>query len=195
MLKELQVKNFAIIDDAKIKFSSGLNILTGETGAGKTLIIEAMNLLIGERAGSSLIRENEESLLVQGFFDFSGNTQVQDFLLKEGFIESGDNTDDIAISRELNRNGRNRAFINGIFTQANNLKVLGKFFIDIHGQHDHQYLLEQKTHLNIIDRLGKLKLLELKNEYNIELENYLEEKKQIDELKQLQLRKIEDLKI
>ena len=193
MLKELQVKNFAIIDDAKIKFSSGLNILTGETGAGKTLIIEAMNLLIGERADSSLIRENEESLLVQGFFDFSGNTQVQDFLLKEGFIESGDNTDDIAISRELNRNGRNRAFINGIFTQANNLKVLGKFFIDIHGQHDHQYLLEQKTHLNIIDRLGKLKLLELKNEYNIELENYLEEKKQIDELKQLQLRKIERL--
>jgi len=193
MLKELQVKNFAIIDDAKIKFSSGLNILTGETGAGKTLIIEAMNLLIGERAGSSLIRENEESLLVQGFFDFSGNTQVQDFLLKEGFIESGDNTDDIAISRELNRNGRNRAFINGIFTQANNLKVLGKFFIDIHGQHDHQYLLEQKTHLNIIDRLGKLKLLELKNEYNIELENYLEEKKQIDELKQLQVRKIERL--
>ena len=193
MLKELQVKNFAIIDDAKIKFSSGLNILTGETGAGKTLIIEAMNLLIGERAGSSLIRENEESLLVQGFFDFLGNTQVQDFLLKEGFIESGDNTDDIAISRELNRNGRNRAFINGIFTQANNLKVLGKFFIDIHGQHDHQYLLEQKTHLNIIDRLGKLKLLELKNEYNIELENYLEEKKQIDELKQLQLRKIERL--
>ncbi|MHB8276789.1 MAG: DNA repair protein RecN [Candidatus Humimicrobiaceae bacterium] len=193
MLKELQVKNFAIIDDAKIKFSSGLNILTGETGAGKTLIIEAMNLLIGERAGSSLIRENEESLLVQGFFDFSGNTQVQDFLLKEGFIESGDNTDDIAISRELNRNGRNRAFINGIFTQANNLKALGKFFIDIHGQHDHQYLLEQKTHLNIIDRLGKLKLLELKNEYNIELENYLEEKKQIDELKQLQLRKIERL--
>src|SRR5450830_1130299 len=193
MLKELQVKNFAIIDDAKIKFSSGLNILTGETGAGKTLIIEAMNLLIGERAGSSLIRENEESLLVQGFFDFSGNTQVQDFLLKEGFIESGDTTDDIAISRELNRNGRNRAFINGIFTQANNLKVLGKFFIDIHGQHDHQYLLEQKTHLNIIDRLGKLKLLELKNEYNIELENYLEEKKQIDELKQLQLQKIERL--
>lgn len=193
MLKELQVKNFAIIDDAKIKFSRGLNILTGETGAGKTLIIEAMNLLIGERADSSLIRENEESLLVQGFFDFSGNTQVQDFLLKERFIESGDNTDDIAISRELNRNGRNRAFINGIFTQANNLKVLGKFFIDIHGQHDHQYLLEQKTHLNIIDRLGKLKLLELKNEYNIELENYLEEKKQIDELKQLQLQKIERL--
>jgi len=197
MLKELQVKNFAIIDDAKIKFSNGLNILTGETGAGKTLIIEAINLLIGERADSGLIRENEESLLVQGFFDFSDNIQVREFLLREGFIDSSDIADDIAISRELNRSGRNRAFINGIFTQTNNLKILGKLFIDIHGQHDHQYLLEQKTHINIIDRLGKLKLLELKNEYNIELENYLKEKKQIEELKQLQIKKtqkLEDLK-
>ena len=193
MLKELQVKNFAIIDDAKIKFSNGLNILTGETGAGKTLIIEALNLLIGERADSGLIRENEENLLVQGFFDFSNNLQVREFLIKEGFVESEDVLDDIAISRELNRNGKNRAYINGIFTQANNLKILGRFFIDIHGQHDHQYLLEQKTHISIIDRLGKLKLLELKNEYNIELENYLEEKKQIDELKQLQVKKIEKL--
>ena len=193
MLKELQVKNFAIIDDAKIKFSNGLNILTGETGAGKTLIIEALNLLIGERADSGLIRENEENLLVQGFFDFSNNLQTRDFLIKEGFIESEDFPDDIAISRELNRNGKNRAYINGIFTQVNNLKILGSFFIDIHGQHDHQYLLDQKTHISIIDRLGKLKLLELKNEYNIELENYREEKKQIEELKQLQLKKIEKL--
>jgi DNA repair protein RecN (Recombination protein N) len=193
MLKELQVKNFAIIDDAKIKFSNGLNILTGETGAGKTLIIEALNLLIGERADSGLIRENEENLLVQGFFDFSNNLQVRDFLVKEGFVESEDSLDDIAVSRELNRNGRNRAYINGIFTQSNNLKILGRFFIDIHGQHDHQYLLEQKTHINIIDRLGKSKILELKNEYNIELQNYLEEKNQIDELKQLQLKKIEKL--
>jgi DNA repair protein RecN (Recombination protein N) len=193
MLKELQVKNFAIIDDAKIKFSNGLNILTGETGAGKTLIIEALNLLIGERADSGLIRENEENLLVQGFFDFSNNLQVRDFLVKEGFVESEDALDDIAVSRELNRSGRNRAYINGIFTQSNNLKILGRFFIDIHGQHDHQYLLEQKTHINIIDRLGKSKILELKNEYNIELQNYLEEKNQIDELKQLQLKKIEKL--
>ena len=193
MLKELQVKNFAIIDDAKIKFSRGLNILTGETGAGKTLIIEALNLLIGERADSGLIRENEENLLVQGFFDFSDNIQVRDFLVKEGFIETEDSIDDIAISRELNRNGKNRAYINGIFTQVSSLKILGSFFIDIHGQHDHQYLLDEKTHISIIDRLGQSKLLEIKNEYNIELENYREEKKQIDELKQLQLKKIEKL--
>lgn len=69
MLKELQVRNFAVIDDVTVKFGNGLNILTGETGAGKTLIIEAINLLIGERADSDLIRENEEKLIVQGYFE------------------------------------------------------------------------------------------------------------------------------
>lgn len=197
MLKELQLKNFALIDDAKIKFSKGLNILTGETGAGKTLIIEAINLLIGERADLSLIREKEESLLVQGFFDFSGNEQVKKFLIDEGFIDDSDSVDDIVISRELNKSGKNRAFINGIFTQINNLKALGKLFIDIHGQHDHQYLLDQKVHINIIDKLGKEKLDEIKNEYIHELDNYLNEKKQIEQLLKLQsekTKKLEDLK-
>ena len=73
MLKELQVKNFAIIDDARLRFQKGLNILTGETGAGKTLIIEAINLLIGERAANDLIRDSEDKLLVQGYFDFKDN--------------------------------------------------------------------------------------------------------------------------
>jgi len=86
MLKELQVKNFAIIDDAVVKFEKGLNILTGETGAGKTLIIEAINLLIGERAESTLIRENEEKLIVQGYFDFSKNKEALNFLTNEKLI-------------------------------------------------------------------------------------------------------------
>src|SRR4030043_66429 len=81
MLKELQVKNFAIIDDVKIKFGKGLNILTGETGAGKTLIIEAINLLIGERADVDLIRDGSDDLLVQGYFDFRDNPAVLDYLL------------------------------------------------------------------------------------------------------------------
>ena len=100
MLKELYVKNFAIIDDVNIKFSSGLDILTGETGAGKTLIIEAINLLIGERADLNLIRENEENLLVQGFFDFSKNEDVKKFLIKEGLIKNYNEAKDIEITRE-----------------------------------------------------------------------------------------------
>ncbi len=189
MLKELYVKNFAIIDDVNIKFSSGLDILTGETGAGKTLIIEAINLLIGERADLNLIRENEENLLVQGFFDFSKNEDVKKFLIKEGLIKNYNEAKDIEITRELNRNGRNRVFVNNIFTQVNVLKNLGKLFIDIHGQHDHQYLLDQKQHLEIIDRLGSEKLQELKNDYVIEFKNYLNEKKEIEDLIEKQKKK------
>jgi len=116
MLKELQVKNFAIIDDVKIKFEEGLNILTGETGAGKTLIIEAINLLIGERADSNLIRSSEEKLLVQGFFDFGNNQEVINFLRNENIIAEDDPVDDIVISREVNKKGKNRAFMASTIT-------------------------------------------------------------------------------
>jgi len=146
MLKELQVRNFAVIDDVTVKFGNGLNILTGETGAGKTLIIEAINLLIGERADSDLIRENEEKLIVQGYFDFSKNEKVLNFLKDENILYENDSADDIVISREVNRLGKNRAFINGIFTQVSTLKNLGKNFLDLHGQHDHQSLLGEYTH-------------------------------------------------
>ena len=127
MLKELQVRNFAVIDDVTVKFASGLNILTGETGAGKTLIIEAINLLIGERADSDLIRENEEKLIVQGYFDFSKNEKVLNFLKDENILYENDSTDDIVISREVNKLGKNRAFINGIFTNMLREKAV-RFF-------------------------------------------------------------------
>ena len=124
MLRELQVKNFAIIDDVKISFKEGLNCLTGETGAGKTLIIEAINLLIGERADSDLIRENEEKLLVQGYFDLSNNRGARDFLLSHNILEDEDFKSDIVISRELNRTGKSKAFINGLYIQVGILKQL-----------------------------------------------------------------------
>ncbi|MDD5600875.1 MAG: AAA family ATPase, partial [Actinomycetota bacterium] len=88
MLKELQVRNFAIIDDVRIKFHKGLNVLTGETGAGKTLVIEAINLLIGERAAIDLIRDGEDKLLVQGYFDLKDNSAAVDYLLSENLVES-----------------------------------------------------------------------------------------------------------
>jgi len=196
MLKELQVRNFAIIDDARIKFQKGLNILTGETGAGKTLIIEAINLLIGERADTSLIRDGEDKLLVQGYFDFKNNPVAVGFLLSENLIEKEDECDDIVISREVNRNGRNRAFINGIFTQVSNLKKLGEFFLDIHGQHDHQSLLNHRTHLEIVDRFGGKKILDMKRDYFDSLKDYLKKKDDFERLKKLKKireEKLEDL--
>src|SRR4030043_1207400 len=194
MLKELQVRNFAIIDDAKIKFQKGLNVLTGETGAGKTLIIEAINLLIGERAVVDLIRDGEDKLLVQGYFDLKANPNAIDFLLSENLIENKEECDDLVITREVNRNGKNRAFINGIFTQVNNLKNLGELFLDIHGQHDHQYLLDNKTHLEIIDRFGKEKISDTKKDYIESLEDYTGKKNDYMKLKELEETKEEKLK-
>src|SRR4030066_282471 len=194
MLKELQVRNFAIIDDAKIKFQKGLNVLTGETGAGKTLIIEAINLLIGERAVVDLIRDGEDKLLVQGYFDLKANPNAIDFLLSENLIENKEECDDLVITREVNRNGKNRAFINGIFTQVNNLKNLGELFLDIHGQHDHQYLLDNKTHLEIIDRFGKEKISDTKKDYIESLEDYTGQKNDYMKLKELEETKEEKLK-
>ena len=197
MLKELQVRNFAVIDDVTVKFGNGLNILTGETGAGKTLIIEAINLLIGERADSDLIRENEEKLVVQGYFDFSKNEKVLNFLKDENILYENDSADDIVISREVNRLGKNRAFINGIFTQVSTLKNLGKNFLDLHGQHDHQSLLDEDTHIHIIDSFGKADVKNIKLQYQKRYKNFINTKKQMDELLKKQVEKeirLSDLK-
>ncbi len=193
MLKELQVKNFALIDDAKIVFKKGLNILTGETGAGKTLIIEAINLLIGERADSELIKDGAESLIVQGFFDFSENKKVTEFLKNEQLAGSDDILDETVITREVNKKDKNRTFINGIYTQVSNLKKLGKLFIDIHGQHEHQYLLDPSTHINIVDWLGKEEIGVPLKSYQECLAKYRSILKEIESIKDKMTKKDEIL--
>ncbi len=193
MLKELQVKNFAIIDDVKIDFRNGLNILSGETGAGKTLIIEAINLLIGERAENELIRDSEERLLVQGYFDFSDNPAIISFLKSESLIDDDGSAGEVVISREINKNTKNRAFINGIFTQAGTLKKLGKYFVDIHSQNDHQYLLDPKAHIEIIDNFGKDKIYNAKKQYQDYLGEFLTRREKLIRLEDLQSKKEEKL--
>ncbi len=194
MLKELQVKNFAIIDDVKLRFQKGLNMLTGETGAGKTLIIEAINLLTGERAANDLIRDGEDKLLVQGFFNFENNPAAVDYLICNNIIDEEDSHDDIVITREVNRKGKNKAFINGIFTQVSTLKKLGNYFVDVHGQHDHQYLLEPGTHIDIIDRFGKDIISDAKKSYLEILEQYTKSKEEFTRLKNLKNIREEKLK-
>jgi len=189
MLKELQVKNFAIIDDISVKFGSGLNILTGETGAGKTLVIEAINMLLGERADSSLIRDGQEKLTVQGYFDLSGSEKSIDFLKSENLAESGDDFSEVVITREISRQGKNRAFINGIFTQSGTLKLLGDCFLDMHGQHDHQYLLNPETHIEIIDSFGKTEIEPAKESYVSSYRSFIDAAKKLVELKKLQQEK------
>lgn len=197
MLKELQIKNFALIDDISVKFGKGLNILSGETGAGKTLIIEAINLLLGERADNELIREGSEKLIVQGYFDLTKSEKSIQFLKSENLIEDEAGLDDIAITREVSSQGKNRAFINGIFTQVSVLKNLGKCFIDLHGQHDHQSLLEPDTHIDILDSFGKSEIFEIKKAYEEKYLNFIQATGNLEKLKKLQTEKelrLEELK-
>lgn len=197
MLKELQIRNFAIIDDITVQFGRGLNILSGETGAGKTLIIEAINMLLGERADSDLIRDREEKLVVQGYFDLSGSIKSIIFLKEENLADEEDDFSDIVITREVNRQGKNRAFINGIFTQVSVLKNLGKCFLDLHGQHDHQYLLDPDTHINIIDSFGRSAISPLKQDYESFYRDFIETGKELIKLLKLQSEKelrLEELK-
>jgi DNA repair protein RecN (Recombination protein N) len=193
MLKEIQVKNFALIDDVTVKFGKGLNILTGETGAGKTLIIEAINFLIGERADSDLIRDNEDKLIVQGYFDFSENEKAKNYLKSENLVEEDVEAEDLVITREVNRSGKNRAFINGIFVQLNTLKNLGKYFMDLHGQHDHQYLLDTNTHIDIIDDFGKKEIVSIKTEYTASYKRFFDIRKELESLTKKQNEKEERL--
>jgi DNA repair protein RecN (Recombination protein N) len=197
MLKELQIKNFALIDDISVKFGKGLNILSGETGAGKTLIIEAINLLLGERADNELIREGSEKLIVQGYFDLTKSEKSIQFLKSENLVAENEGFEDIAITREVSSQGKNRAFINGIFTQVSVLKNLGKCFIDLHGQHDHQSLLEQETHIDILDSFGKSAIFDIKKAYEDKYLNFIQSAKDLEKLKKLQTEKelrLEELK-
>ncbi len=137
-------------------------------------------------ADNDLIRESEEKLIVQGYFDLNNSDKSIKFLKESGFIADEDSCEDIVITREVSRQGRNRAFINGIFTQVSALKNLGECFLDLHGQHDHQYLLEPETHLGIIDNFGKIEISESKREYEIAYIGLVEAKKEITNLKKLQ---------
>lgn len=154
MLREIRIKNFAIIDEVNIQFHNGFSVFTGETGAGKSIIIDAISFLIGGRADLSLIRTDEEYLSVEGVFDIK--KQLKDFLGCVG-IEIEEN--ELLIKREININGRNRCFINGNLTTVAILKNIGEFLVDIHGQHEHQSLLNSSNHINILDKFGKTDVL------------------------------------
>jgi DNA repair protein RecN (Recombination protein N) len=150
MLLKLHIKDFALIDDLEIDFKGGLNILTGETGAGKSIIIDAVNMIIGERASSEYIRTGKQSAMVEAVFDCDGEALGD--LLKEYGIEAEDGL--IIITREITEQGRNFCRANGRSVPVSVLKKLGRYLIDIHGQHQHQSLLESNTHMELLDLLG-----------------------------------------
>lgn len=158
MLESLRVKNLALIEEAEVEFGSGLNILTGETGAGKSILIGSINLALGEKASTDMIRSGEESAYVELTFGISGKTRQR---LKELEIEAED--DALILSRKISRK-RSVCRVNGEVVSMADLKKIASILIDIHGQHKHQSLLYKNRQLEIVDDFAKEELGEWKKE-------------------------------
>ncbi|MCL2858402.1 MAG: AAA family ATPase, partial [Streptococcaceae bacterium] len=143
MLQEISIKNFAIIDEIHLSFSNGMTILTGETGAGKSIIIDAMNLLLGGRASSDFVRHGQEKSEIQGLFFVERNPDLSEKLEEFGFADE----QELILQREIFANGRSVCRINGVLVNLSTLREIGEFLVDIHGQHDNQELMNAKHHL------------------------------------------------
>jgi len=148
MLVDLRIKNYALIEELEINFKEGLNVMTGETGAGKSIIIGALEILLGDRAFTELIRKGEETAYIEAVFEPEEIEKINQYLEEAG-IETDPHS--VLLSRELRQNGRNRNRINGQLATASMIKDISKYLVDIHGQHEHQLLLDPGSHLQILD--------------------------------------------
>lgn len=196
MLKELKIKNLTIIDDLSIIFEEGLNVLTGETGAGKSIIVDAIGLLLGDKAAPDMLKIGEKEAFVEAYFD---NTEHR--FLKNLSINSEDG---ILLRRNIYFQGKSRAYINDISVSIQTLANVGRSLMAIHGQHEHQSLLRKENHLSFIDSLGELceniksfkslyhKVLLLKKEL-VELKNKIHDKNQRAEFLKYQISEINSL--
>jgi DNA repair protein RecN (Recombination protein N) len=148
MLSELRIRNFALIDRLSVRLSPGLNVLTGETGAGKSIVVGALSLLLGERASSEVVRAGEDRASVEGVFEVDGRADVARLLDERG-IEAEDGV--LVLKREVAAGGRSRAWVNGSPATASLLGELGRMLVDLHGQHEHQTLLRRDEQRAILD--------------------------------------------
>src|SRR5260221_9917579 len=157
MLCEIRIENFAIIDRLEVQFDAGFNVITGETGAGKSIIIDAVDLLLGGRADSDFVRAGTDKATVEGIFRIPKylHNEVYDMLREEG-IEAQDTPDEIILTRELRSNGRNSCRVNGSAASLQFFRALGELMIDIHGQSEHLSLLKPREHINLLDRYSDL---------------------------------------
>ncbi len=164
MLNTLLVKDYALIENISVEFGKGLNIITGETGAGKSILIDAMGLLLGERASTQVVRKEAKKSVVEGVFDVTANKKVEE-LLTENDI---DFENELIVRREISLKGSNRCFLNDTPTSLALLKDVGNLLVDLHGQHEHQSLLRSGTHIDFIDEFAEVGPLlgEYKARYN-----------------------------
>src|SRR5437762_8385236 len=148
MLTELRIRNFAIIEQVTLPLAEGFNVLSGETGAGKSIIVGALGLLLGERASADLIRTGADRATVEGVFDISDRKEISSLL-----DEHGIDTDEplVVLKREIASSGRTRAWVNGSTVSATLLAEIGRHLVNLHGQHEAQTLLDAESQRKILD--------------------------------------------
>jgi len=152
MLLNLTITNFAIIDRLEVQFDAGFNVLTGETGAGKSIILDAVGLLLGDRARPDLVRAGADEATVQALFDLSGQDDVRRVFIEAGFPVD----EELVLRRIVQSGGRSRAYINGSLATLAQLQPLTEQLVAVCGQHEHQHLLQRNVHLAMLDRFGSL---------------------------------------
>ena len=170
MLSELSIRNFAIIENLSISFEKGLTVLTGETGAGKSIIIDAIHLLVGGRGSSDFVRHGENRAEIEGLFLLEKSSHPVIPKAQELGIEITD--DMIVLRREITKSGKSVCRINGKLVTIAILREIGSTLVDIHGQHEHQELMDETKHLSLLDQFGKMKIIDALSEYGQVYEKY-----------------------
>jgi DNA repair protein RecN (Recombination protein N) len=179
LLQELSIRNFAIIDQLSIAFSEGLTVLTGETGAGKSIIIDAIQLLVGGRGSAEFVRHGEKKAEIEGLFyihDEHPCIQIADEIGVE--IEDGM----VVLRREISRNGKSVCRVNGKLVTLGNMRDIGSSLIDIHGQHEHQELMNDSLHVFLLDQYGKEEIGPALEQYQKAYGHFMEVQNKMDEL-------------
>lgn len=176
MLQELVIQNFAIISSLRLHFEEGMTVLTGETGAGKSIIIDAVGLLAGGRGSNDYIRQGENKCTLEGLFFVEPQNELTAYL-DELAIEIEENM--LVIQREIYQNGKNVCRINGHLVNTTVLRRVGHYLVDVHGQNEHQELMQASAHLGLLDKFGQQELQLLKAQYQKTYEAYTELKQRL----------------
>src|SRR5690349_11334451 len=150
MLQKLSIQNYAIIDELEIEFSHKLNVITGETGAGKSIIVGALGLILGERADSTVLVNKEKKCIVEGVFNEAGKKELKEYLEKNDF----DTHDELVVRREIGTNGKSRAFINDTPVTLSQLNELSGLLVDLHQQFDTLELTQHDFQREVLDALA-----------------------------------------
>ena len=175
MLLEISIKNFAIIEEVSLHFDQGMTILTGETGAGKSIIIDAMNMMLGSRATTDVIRHGASKAEIEGLFSLENSRSLKPIFEEQGL----ELTDELIIRREILQNGRSVSRVNGQLVNLSVLKAIGQHLVDIHGQHDQEELMRPQLHIAMLDEFGDQEFLTLRDRYYETFDRYRGLRKQV----------------